>query len=96
MTFKNIIAYSKYLIKGTKIEVLKNSSTTLYVYDKVAGTKKDNITLPIAAKAIAYDGTNFWILISDGSFKKLDKNFAIAVSYSKSAAIPRITSTARA
>lgn len=68
--------------------VLKTSSTTLYVYDKFTGVKKSTLTLPAAAKAIAYDGTNFWILISDGSFKKLDKNFAIVASYSKSAVIP--------
>jgi hypothetical protein len=68
--------------------VLKQNTTTLYVYDKFTGVKKNNITLTVAAKAIAYDGTNFWILISDGSFKKLDKNFAIVTSYSKSAAIP--------
>lgn len=72
----------------TNLYVLKTSSTTLYVYDKNTCIKKNNITLPTAAKAMAYDGTNFWILISDGSFKKLDKNFAVVASYSKSAAIP--------
>lgn len=72
----------------TNLYVLKINSTTVYVYDKVTGTKKDNITLSAAAKAVAYDGTNFWILISDGSFKKLDKNFAVVESYSKSAVIP--------
>ncbi|OPJ55480.1 hypothetical protein [Clostridium oryzae] len=72
----------------TNLYVLKTGSTILYVYDKVTGTKKSNVTLPISVKAIAYDGTNFWILISDGSFKKLDKNFAVVASYSKSATIP--------
>ncbi|WP_333887902.1 hypothetical protein [Clostridium sp.] len=72
----------------TNLYALIRNTTTLVVYDKVTGTKKDNITLPIQAKAIAYDGTNFWLLISDGSFKKLDKNFAVVASYSKSAAIP--------
>ncbi|WP_446898850.1 hypothetical protein ACSVC9_02690 [Clostridium sp. LBM24168] len=73
---------------GTNLYVLKINSTTLYVYDKVTYAKKSNVTLPASARAVAYDGTNFWILISDGSFKKLDKNFAIVESYSKSTAIP--------
>ena len=72
----------------TNLYVLKTGSTTLYVYDKNTCAKKNSITLGIAAKAIAYDGTNFWILINDGSFKKLDKNFTVGASYSKSAAIP--------
>ena len=72
----------------TNLYVLKINSTTLYVYDKVTYAKKSNVTLPTSARAVAYDGTNFWILISDGSFKKLDKNFAVLESYSKSAAIP--------
>lgn len=72
----------------SNLYVLETDSTTLHVYDKVAGTKKSNVTLGSSAKAIAYDGTNFWILINDGSFKKLDKNFAVVQSYSKSAVIP--------
>jgi hypothetical protein len=72
---------------GTNLYVLKINSTTLYVYDKVTYAKKSNVTLPASARAVAYDGANFWILISDGSFKKLDKNFAVVESYSKSATI---------
>ncbi|QCH27784.1 hypothetical protein [Clostridium tyrobutyricum] len=72
----------------TNLYALKINSVTLYAYDKITGDKKSDITLPAAAKAIAYDGTNFWILISDDSFKKLDKNFTLAESYLKSAAIP--------
>jgi len=72
----------------TNLYVLKINSTTLYVYDKVTYAKKSNVTLTASARAVAYDGTSFWILISDGSFKKLNKNFAVLESYSKSAAIP--------
>lgn len=72
----------------TNLYVLKVDSTLVYVYDKITYEKKGNVTLPTAARAITYDGTNFYILISDGSFKKLDKNFNIVTSYSKSAAIP--------
>ncbi|UZQ49948.1 hypothetical protein [Clostridium kluyveri] len=72
----------------TNLYALIKNTTSLVVYDKVTGTKKDNITVPAQAKAIAYDGTNFWLLISDGSFKKLDKNFTVVSSYPKSAAVP--------
>jgi hypothetical protein len=72
----------------SNLYVLKVDSTVIYIYDKVTYAKKSNITLPVSARSIAYDGTNFWILISDGSFKKLDKNFVVVASYPKSAAIP--------
>lgn len=72
----------------TNLYVLKVDSTLVYVYDKITYEKKSNITLPASARSIAYDGTNFWMLISDGSFKKLNKSFAIVTSYSKSATIP--------
>lgn len=72
----------------SNLYVLKIDSTVLYVYDKVTYEKKSNITLPVVARAIAYDGVNFWILISDGSFKKLDKSFLIVTSYTKSSVIP--------
>jgi hypothetical protein len=72
----------------SNLYVLKVDSTNVYVYDKITYDKKSNATLPASARAIAYDGANFWIVISDGSFKKLDKNFSVVTSYSKSAAIP--------
>jgi hypothetical protein len=72
----------------TNLYALEINSETLHVYDKITGDKKNDAALPEAAKAAAYDGTNFWILISDGSFKKLDKNFAVIESYPKSAAVP--------
>ncbi|MBC2578784.1 hypothetical protein [Clostridium sp. DJ247] len=50
--------------------------------------QENNITLSVSARAIAYNGASFWILISDGSFKKLDKSFSVLSSYSKSSAIP--------
>lgn len=73
---------------GINFYALIKNTTSLVVYDKVTGVKKDNIILSASAKAIAYDDTNFWLLISDGSFKKLDKNFTVVSSYPKSAAIP--------
>ena len=72
----------------SNLYVLKVDSTILYVYDKITYEKKSNITLPLVARSITHSGTNFWMLISDGSFKKFDKNFAVVSSYSKSAAIP--------
>lgn len=67
--------------------VLKINSTNIYVYDKVTYEKKSNITLVDASIAIAYDGVNFWSLLSTGSFKKLDKNFSVISTYSKSTVI---------
>lgn len=71
----------------TNLYVLKINSTTIYVYDKVTYKKKSNITLADASIAIAYDGVNFWSLLSTGSFKKLDKNFSVISTYSKSSVI---------
>ncbi|WP_231247468.1 hypothetical protein [Clostridium botulinum] len=67
---------------------LKPQYTTITVYDKFTTEKKNDITIKVKAKAIAYDGSNFWILIEDGSFKKLDKNFNIISSYPKSPKVP--------
>lgn len=58
------------------------------MYDKFTADKKNDITLKVDAKAIAYDGEYFWILIKDGSFKKLDKSFNIIGDYLKSAKVP--------
>ncbi|WP_101541662.1 hypothetical protein [Clostridium ihumii] len=67
---------------------LEPDKTTVNVYDKFTTEKKNNLTLKVEAKAIAYDGEYFWVLIKDGSFKKLDKNFSVIGSYSKSAKVP--------
>lgn len=67
---------------------LEPDKTTIKVYDKFTAEKKNDINLKMKAKAIAYDGTNFWIVINDGSFNKLNKNFDIIGNYSKSAKIP--------
>ncbi|APM39859.1 hypothetical protein [Clostridium kluyveri] len=72
----------------TNLYALIKNATSLVAYDKTTAVKKDNITLSVQAKAIAYDGTNFWILISDSSFKKLNKDFTVISSYPKSAAVP--------
>lgn len=71
----------------TNLYVLKINSANIYVYDKVTYKKKSNITLADSSIAIAYDGVNFWILLSNGSFKKLDKNFTVISTYSKSSII---------
>lgn len=71
----------------TNLYVLKINSTNIYVYDKVTYEKKSNITLVDTSIAIAYDGVNFWSLLSTGSFKKLDKNFSVISTYPKSSAI---------
>lgn len=67
---------------------LVGTSQTVRVYDKVTKQRKSDITLSVTAKAIAYDGMNFWLLISDGSFKKTDKSFNVIGSYNKSAVLP--------
>lgn len=71
----------------TNLYVLKVSSKTIYVYDKVTGEKKSDITLADTSIAIAYDGVNFWSLLSTGNFEKLDKNFNVISTYSKSSVI---------
>lgn len=67
---------------------LEPDKDTVNVYDKFTIEKKNDITLKVKAKAIAYDGEYFWVLINDGSFKKLDKSFNIIESYPKSAKVP--------
>ncbi|WP_373181201.1 hypothetical protein [Clostridium butyricum] len=67
---------------------LEPDNTKINVYDKFTAEKKNDVTLKVEAKAIAYDGEYFWLLIKDGSFKKLDKNFNVIASYSKSAKVP--------
>ncbi|NFE94370.1 hypothetical protein [Clostridium botulinum] len=67
---------------------LDPDKTTVNVYDKFSIEKKNDITLKVKAKAIAYDGEYFWVLINDGSFKKLDKSFNVLESYPKSAKLP--------
>lgn len=57
------------------IYTLAPNGTIVNVYDKFTIEKKSNINLKCGANAIAYDGVNFWILIKDGSFKKLDESF---------------------
>lgn len=84
----NYLPYCNVCTDESNIYALKIDSTALKVYDKITGQKKSDAAVPVSAKAITYDGTNFWTLISDGSFKKLDKNFAVVASYLKSADIP--------
>lgn len=71
----------------TNLYVLKVSSTTIYVYDKITYEKKSNITLSDTSIAIAYDGVNFWSLLSTGAFKKFDKDFKVLNTYLKSSVI---------
>lgn len=82
------IPYYNLCTDEKNLYALRPDYTTINVYDKFTVQKKNNINLKVKAKAIAYDGTNFWILINDGSFKKIDKNFNIIGSYSKSSKVP--------
>lgn len=75
-------------VDETNLYYLTPGNKTIIVYDKVTEQRKSDITLSVATKAIAYDGTNFWLLISDGSFKKTDKSFNVIASYNKSAVLP--------
>ncbi|UZW12552.1 hypothetical protein OSC52_11870 [Clostridium pasteurianum] len=65
--------------------ITTSGSTTLYVIDKRTYMQKDNIVLPFPVYAMDYDKTNevFWVALSNGSFKKYDKNFNLLNSYSK-------------
>lgn len=63
-------------------------SKSIVVFDKNTGERKSDIALSATSKAVAYDGLNFWILVSDGSFKKTDKNFNVLNTFSKSEALP--------
>lgn len=67
---------------------LELDKTKINAYDKFTAEKKNDVILKVEAKAIAYDGECFWILINDGSFKKLDKSFNVIGSYSKSGKVP--------
>lgn len=83
-----IYSSSNLCVDETNLYHLVGIGQTIRVYDKVAKERKSDITLSVTTKAIAYDGTNFWLLISDGSFKKTDKNFNVITSYTKSAVLP--------
>lgn len=83
-----ISSSSNLCVDETNLYHLIGTSQTIRVYDKVTLERKSDITLSVVTRAIAYDGTNFWLLISDGSFKKTDKSFNIIASYTKSAVIP--------
>lgn len=92
---KRIIKEEKYSIPyynlctdKNNLYALEPNKTMVNVYDKFSIEKKSNASLSIASKAIDYDGANFWVLINDGSFKKLDKSFNIIESYPKSAKVP--------
>ncbi len=85
---KYSIPYYNLCTDKNNLYTLEIDKVTVNVYDKFSIEKKNDITLKEKAKAISYDGTNFWILIEDGSFKKLDKNFNIIESYPKSAKVP--------
>ncbi|KOC31194.1 hypothetical protein [Clostridium botulinum] len=82
------IPYYNLCTDKSNLYALEPNKTTVNVYDKFTVEKKNNITLKVEAKAIAYDGEYFWVLIKDGSFKKLDKSFNVIESYSKSAKVP--------
>ncbi|MBV4424282.1 hypothetical protein [Clostridium tyrobutyricum] len=87
-TSSSSLSKSNLCVDETNLYRLISGSKTIMVYDKVTEERKDDITLSISAKAIAYDGMNFWLLLSDGAFKKTDKNFSIIASYTKSAVLP--------
>lgn len=82
------IPYYNLCTDENNLYALRPDYTSINIYDKFTVEKKNDINLKVKARAIAYDGTNFWILIKDGSFKKLDKNFNIIGSYLKSAKVP--------
>ncbi|SHH59487.1 hypothetical protein [Clostridium grantii] len=95
----NRLYYRKALIQGnlsiynlctdeTALYCLKSGYTDMMIFDKSTAERKSNLNLSFSGYAMDYDGTNFWVLLSDGSFKKLDKSFNIVTSYSKSSAIP--------
>lgn len=83
-----IYSSSNLCVDETNLYHLVGTGQTIRVYDKVTKERKSDITLSVTTKAIAYDGINFWLLLSDGSFKKTDKNFSIVASYTKSAVLP--------
>ncbi|MBE6067409.1 MAG: hypothetical protein E7211_06890 [Clostridium lundense] len=83
-----IYSSSNLCVDETNLYHLVGIGQTIRVYDKVTKERKSDITLSVTTKAIAYDGINFWLLLSDGSFKKTDKSFSIIASYTKSAVLP--------
>lgn len=87
-TSSSSLSKSNMCVDETNLYYLIPTSQTVIVYDKVTKERKSDITLNVTTKAIAYDGTNFWLLINDGSFKKADKSFNVIASYTKSAVIP--------
>lgn len=62
-----------------------SGSTTLYVIDKRTYISKNNVVLNSPAYAMDYDKATqtFWVVLSDGSLRKFDKNFNLLNSYSK-------------
>lgn len=82
------IPYYNLCTDENNLYALEPDKTKINVYDKFTAEKKNDVILKVEAKAIAFDGECFWILIKDGSFKKLDKNFNVIGSYSKSAKVP--------
>lgn len=72
----------------TNLYCLKANYSEIMVFDKNSGERKSDITLSFNGYGIDYDGANFWVVLIDGSFKKLDGNFNVVSSYSKSPAVP--------
>lgn len=67
---------------------LMPNRTTVNVYNKFSAESVNDVKLPISAKAMTYDGISFWVLMEDGSFKKLDKRFNVMENYKNSPAVP--------
>lgn len=82
------VSYYNLCTDQKNIYTLEPNKTIVNVYDKFTIEKKSNINLKCEVKAIDHDGEYFWILIKDGSFKKLDKSFNIIESYPKSPKVP--------
>lgn len=73
----------------TYFYALQTNSTKIYVWDKRTWVAQSDKALTIAARSICYDRytQTFWILHSDGSFKKLDKNLQVLQSFSKNSGV---------
>lgn len=73
----------------TYLYAFQIDSTKVYCWDKRTWIVQTDKTLPYNSRSLCYDKytQNFWSLHTDGTFKKLDKNFNVIQSYGRSSAM---------
>lgn len=76
----------------TYLYALQSDTKNMYCWNKRTWVSESNKTLAVAARSICYDKytQSFWTLHEDGSFKKLDENFNVLQSYSRSSAMDKV------